>query len=240
MLPGLLRLVPHVSQVSVAATVTEAVLSRHACRAFTSRPVASELVRRLLDTARYAPSGGNLQPWIVHVLNGAALARFRAMMAPKVRDFPVGRSAAYEIYPRSLIEPYRTRRFKVGEDMYSLIGIARSDRPARIKQFARNYDLFGAPVGLFVFLDRTMSSPQWSDVGMFLQSFMLLAREQGLETCPQEAWATWHEEVSAFLGIAPNLMLFCGLALGYGDYSQPINALRSDRAGVEEFATFHE
>jgi nitroreductase len=231
---------PHVPKVNVAATVSEAVLSRHACRAFTDRPVASELVRRLLDSARYAPSGGNLQPWIVHVLSGATLSRFRAMMAPKVREFPLGRSAPYHIYPSNLIEPYRTRRFKVGEDMYSLINIARSDRPARLNQFARNYDLFGAPIGLFVFLDRTMGPPQWSDVGMFLQTFMLLAREQGLETCPQEAWAAWHEEVSAFLGTAPDLMLFCGLALGYGDYSHPINALRSDRAGVEEFATFHD
>ncbi|HEX4241395.1 MAG TPA: nitroreductase [Steroidobacteraceae bacterium] len=225
---------------SAAATVTAAMLSRHTCRAFTDRPVDAAVVRRLLDTARFAPSGGNLQPWIVHVLSGGSMARFRALMAPKVAEKPLGGTAEYHVYPPSLGEPYRSRRFKVGEDMYALIGIARDDRPGRVRQFARNYGFFGAPVGMFFFLDRSMGTPQWSDVGMFMQSLMLLAREQGLETCPQEAWAAWHEEVSTFLGVGPELMLFSGLGLGYGDYSAPINRLRADRAAVEEFARFHE
>jgi nitroreductase len=228
------------STAAAAATVTDAILTRHSCRAFLARPVDPMLVRKLLETARFAPSGGNLQPWIVHVLSGDSLARFRSMMAPKVQASPLGGAAEYDVYPPNLKEPYRSRRFKVGEDMFGLIGVKREDKAARIRQFARNYDFFGAPVGMFFLLDRTAGAPQWSDVGMFLQSLMLLAREHGLETCPQEAWAAWHKEVGEFLGVGPELMLFCGLALGYGDYSAPINRLRSDRAGVDEFASFHE
>ena len=161
-----------------AASVTDAILSRHTCRAFTSRPVEPGIVREMLDIARFAPSGGNLQPWIVHVLSGGSMARFRAMMAPRVLASPLGGNAEYNVYPPKLGEPYRSRRFKVGEDMYALIGISRGDRLARVGQFARNYDFFGAPVGMFFFLDRSMGAPQWSDVGMFMQNLMLLARER--------------------------------------------------------------
>jgi len=161
-------------------------------------------------------------------------------MAPKVATAPLGGPAEYHVYPPDLKEPYRTRRFKVGEDMYAHIGVKREDKPGRVRQFARNYDFFGAPVGMFFFMDRIMGPPQWSDVGMFMQSLMLLAREQGLATCPQEAWSGWHQEVSGFLGVGPELMLFCGLSLGYAEQAAPINRLRADRVPLDEFAQFHE
>jgi nitroreductase len=225
---------------NAAITVTDAVLSRHSCRAFTSQAVDLEVVRGLIASARYAPSGGNLQPWSVHVLSGDSMARFRAMMAPKIEAAPLGKTSEYHVYPPNLKEPYRSRRFKVGEDLYGHIGITRGDKAGRVAQFARNFDFFGAPVGLFFLIDRTMGPPQWSDLGMFIQTLMLLARERGLETCPQEAWASWHEEVTGFIGASAEMMLFCGLGMGYGDYSAPINRLRSDRAPLEEVATFHE
>jgi nitroreductase len=228
------------TQMSIAATVSQAVLSRHSCRSFSDRPVNRETVRNLVEAARYAPSGGNLQPWIVHVLSGDSLARFRRLMAPKIEAAPLGGDSEYHVYPANLKEPYRTRRFKVGEDLYGHIGIARENKAARIRQFARNFDFFGAPVGMFFLLDRSMGPPQWSDLGMFIQTLMLLAREQGLETCPQEAWAAWHKEVTEFLDVSPEFMLFCGLALGYGDYAAPINRLRSERMALGEFAHFHE
>ena len=196
-------------------------------------------VRRLLDTARFAPSGGNLQPWIVHVLSGSSMARFRAQLTPKFLANPLGGSAEYHVYPPDLKEPYRARRHKNGEDLYRLIGIPREDKAARHRQFAQNYNFFGAPVGMFFFLDRTMGPPQWSDLGMLIQTLMLLAREQGLETCAQESWAIWHREVGEFLSVPPTMMLFCGLALGYGDYSAPINRLRTERAALDDFVTFH-
>jgi nitroreductase len=223
-----------------AECVTDAILSRHSCRAFTARTVEPETLRQLLETARFAPSGGNLQPWNVHVLCGESMRTFRAQLTPKFLATPFGGSAEYNVYPPQLKEPYRSYRYKCGEDLYGHIGVTREDKPARYRQFARNYDFFGAPVGMFFFLDRAMGAPQWSDLGMFIQNIMLLARERGLETCAQEAWAVWHREVSEFLGVGAELMLFCGLALGYGDYSAPINRLRTERTSVQGFTTFHD
>jgi nitroreductase len=228
------------SVTAAAFSVSDAILSRHSCRSFTAQPVAAESIRRLLETARFAPSGGNLQPWIVHVLSGASMERFRAQLTPQFLANPLGGSAEYHVYPPELKEPYRSRRHKNGEDLYRLIGIPREDRAARHRQFAQNYNFFGAPVGMFFFLDRIMGPPQWSDLGMLIQNIMLLAREQGLETCPQESWAIWHKEVAEFLGVDLNLMLFCGLALGYGDTAAPINQLRTDRAAFDEFAVIHD
>lgn len=221
-------------------SVSDAVLSRHSCRSFTAEPVDAATVRLLLDRARYAPSGGNLQPWRIHVVSGGSMARFRAQMTPAFLAKPFGGAAEYHVYPPELKDPYRSRRHKCGEDLYAHIGVRREDKPARYRQFARNYDFFGAPVGLFFFLERTMGPPQWSDLGMFIQTLMLLAREHGLESCAQESWAIWHKEVSEFLGVEPSWMLFCGLALGYGDYSAPINRLRTDRSALDEIAVFHE
>ena len=225
---------------SAAFGVSDAILSRHSCRSFTAQPVDMAGIRKLLETARLAPSGGNLQPWIVHVLSGTSMARFRAQLTPKFLANPLAGSAEYHVYPPDLKEPYRSRRHKNGEDLYRLIGIPREDKAARHRQFAQNYNFFGAPVGMFFFLDRTMGPPQWSDLGMLIQNIMLLAREQGLDTCAQESWAIWHKEVTEFLKIEPTLMLFCGLALGYGDAAAPINRLRTDRAAFDEFAVFHD
>lgn len=216
--------------------VTDALASRMSCRAFLPTPVPESTVRAILDAARQSPSGGNLQPWRVYAIAGAPLAEFVALVRSRLPTHPRGEGAEYEIYPTGLWEPYRSRRFKCGEDLYATIGVARDDKPGRLRQFARNFEFFGAPVGLFFCIDRRMGPPQWSDVGMYMQSVMLLARAHGLHTCAQEAWSAWHRSVGEFLGLPPELMLFCGMALGYRDESAPINRLRTDRAPLEEFA----
>lgn len=136
---------------TAAATVSEAIRSRHSTRGFTQQPVDAAVVRDLLEIARFAPSGGNLQPWIVHVLSGASLAAFRAFMAPQLNAMPMGEQTEYPVYPPELKEPYRSRRRQCGEDLYALVGVARDDRSGKLRQFARNYDFFGAPVGMFFF-----------------------------------------------------------------------------------------
>jgi nitroreductase len=216
--------------------VSEALASRMSCRAFLPTPVPEATVRAILDGAKQSPSGGNLQPWRVYALSGEPLREFLALVRSKIPMHPRGEGSEYEIYPTALWEPYRSRRFKCGEDMYATIGVAREDKLARLLQFARNYEFFGAPVGLFFCLDRRMGSPQWSDLGMYMQSVMLLAREHGLHTCAQEAWSVWHRTVGEFLQLPPELMLFSGMALGYRDESAPINSLKTDRAPLEEFA----
>jgi nitroreductase len=219
--------------------VTDAILSRMSCRAFLDTPVPKDTLREILETAKQAPSGGNLQPWHVHVLADGRLREFVALIRSKLPAQPQGEGAEYDIYPPNLKEPYRSRRFKCGEDLYATIAIGRADKPRRLAQFARNYEFFGAPAAMFFAIDRSMGADQWADIGMFMQNIMLLARERGLHTCPQESWASWHRTVTEYLGLPAELMLFCGLAIGYCDESAPINRLRTDRAALEEFATFH-
>jgi len=217
--------------------VSTAIDTRMSCRAFLGTPVAQSVVRQILETASRAPSGGNLQPWHVHVLTGAPLAEFVELIRGKLASRPAGEGTEYDVYPPALHEPYRSRRFKCGEDMYATVSIPREDKLLRLVQFARNYSFFGAPVALFFSIDRRMGEAQWADLGMFMQSIMLLAREQGLHTCAQEAWAVWHRTIGEFLSLPEEHMLFCGMSLGYRDESAPINALRTERAGVGEFAT---
>ena len=217
--------------------VSEALATRMSCRAFLPTPVPETTVRTILDAARQSPSGGNLQPWQVCALAGDPLRDLLARVKSKLRLHPRGEPPEYDIYPPALWEPYRSRRFKCGEDLYATIGVKREDKLGRLLQFARNYEFFGAPVGLLFFLDRRLGPPQWSDVGMYMQSVMLLAREHGLHTCAQEAWSVWHGTVREFLGMPQDLILFSGMALGWRDESAPINALRTDRAPLEDFAT---
>lgn len=218
--------------------VSDALKSRITCRAFLPDPVPETTVRRILDVARWSPSGGNLQPWRTYVFAGDALATLKAAVAEEMKTTPMGHPPSYEIYPADLKQPYHGRRKKCGEDMYATIGVAREDKPGRYAQFRRNFEMFGAPVGLFVYLDRQMGPPQWSDVGMFLQSLMLAAREEGLHTAPQEAWAMWEAAIRKATGAPDDLFFFCGVGLGKMDETAPINGLRTDRAEVDEFADF--
>lgn len=218
--------------------VSEAINSRITTRAFLDKPVSGDVLRQILETAKRAPSGGNLQPWHVWVLAGEPMARFKALIKEKMAVTPRGEGTEYSIYPPELKEPYKARRFKCGEDMYATINVPREDKFGRLLNFARNFEFFGAPAAFFFAIDRQMQQGQWADLGMFMQSVMLLAREHGLHTCPQEAWAIWHKTLGEFLPIAPELMLFCGMGIGTMDEAHPINRLRTERAPLAEFATF--
>ncbi|MBI1212437.1 MAG: nitroreductase [Alphaproteobacteria bacterium] len=220
--------------------VSEAIDTRITTRAFLDKPVPAGMLRAILETAKRAPSGGNLQPWRVWVVTGAKLAEFKAIIKERLPSHPRGEGTEYHIYPPDLKEPYKARRYKCGEDMYATINVPREDKVGRLLNFARNFEFFGAPAAIFFAIDRTMQQGQWADLGMFMQSIMLLAREHGLHTCPQEAWAIWHKTLGEFLPVPPELMLFCGMGIGYMDETHPINTLRTERAPLSEFATFLE
>jgi nitroreductase len=213
--------------------VTDAVRRRKSIRAFLDTPVDDAVIAELLATASWSPSGGNVQPWRVYVVNGDAMTRFRAFIADRDIELP-----AYDIYPPKLTEPYRTSRFRNGEALYATIDIPRENKAARLEQFAKNHDFFGAPAAIFCFIDRQMGRPQWSDLGMFLQTFMLLAQEAGIDTCPQEAWAVYEQAVTEFVGAPPEQRIFCGVALGHADWDHPVNTLQTEREPLESFATF--
>jgi nitroreductase len=219
-------------------TVTEALKARISVRAFKPDPVPESLVREILDVARWAPSGGNLQPWKVIAVAGAARDAVSALAKQALMANPAGEEGDRPVYPPKLWEPYRTRRFKVGEDMYALLNIPREDKPARYAHLARNFDFFDAPVGLFFVIDGRMGHAQWAHLGMFMQSIALIAIERGLATCMQEAWARVRRTLHAHFALAPEEMLYCGMALGHADEAAPVNRLRSERVEVDGFATF--
>lgn len=220
--------------------VSEALATRKSVRAFKTDPVPRGTVMELLAQAARAPSGGNLQPWRVYALIGEARDELVRRVAEARKVHPMGEVPEYHIYPLQLTEPYRTRRFRVGEAMYATMNIPREDKTARLKAFARNWEFFGAPVGLIFTIDRQMQQGQWADLGMFMQSVMLLAREKGLHTCPQEAWAVWHRAIREYLAVPENEMIFCGMAIGYADETAAVNNLVTERAPLEEFATVRE
>jgi nitroreductase len=217
-------------------TVTEALKKRVSIRQFLPRPVDVGLVREILDVARWAPSGGNLQAWRVIAVAGEereAVVRLAAESgATYAPDSPDGRP----VYPPNLWEPYRTRRYKLGEDMYALLGIPRSDRQGRLAQWARNYQFFGAPVGLFFVIEERLGHAQWAHLGMLIQSIALAATERGLGSCMQESWSALRGPLKAHFNLAGDEMIYCGMALGFPDPAAKVNSLRSERVAVDEFA----
>lgn len=215
-------------------TVTEAIATRRSIRAFTDQPVDRAVLTRVLEKAQRAPSGGNTQPWHGIVLTGAPLQRLFDRVA---QDLPKGRAAfapEYHVYPPELDGNYELRRRGVGEDMYGALQIPREDKTARLMWFARNFQAFGAPVLMLVHTPKYMGPPQWSDIGMWLQSIMLLLREDGLDSCPQEAWAVYAPQIREVVDIPDDHTFFCGLAIGYRDPDDPVNQFRVARAPIDE------
>ena len=223
------------------AAVDAAITSRRSLRAFLPTPVPRETIEAILAVAAHAPSGTNTQPWKVHVLTGAAqLALSHDIRA--AYDDPVQRAThteQYAYYPTEWRSPYIDRRRKVGWDLYSLLGIAKTDKQRMHEQHARNYAFFDAPVGLMFTIDRVMQQGSWLDYGMFLQSVMVAARARGLDTCPQAAFTQFHRIIARHLGLGDDQTLVCGMSLGYADMSAIENTLVTEREPVSGFAQFH-
>ncbi|MEH6477874.1 MAG: nitroreductase [Sneathiella sp.] len=214
----------------------EAIRSRKTVRQFTDKEISKETVLEILEIAKWAPSGGNLQPWNVQVLTGDPLKKLVSTIAERHQNAVV-EEPEFETYPPNLKDPYKTRRRVVGQALYELIGVPRHDTPGKIRQLAKNYEFFDAPVGLFFVMERDMEIGQYTDLGMFMQNIMLLARDKGLHTCSQLAWARWPETLCQFLEVSDEQRVFCGMALGYADKDAIINELQSERAALEDFVT---
>ncbi|MFL2697859.1 MAG: nitroreductase [Gammaproteobacteria bacterium] len=214
--------------------VSEAVESRRSTRAFLDKAVQNSTIERLLEKSSRSASGGNLQPWKVSVINNEIMGKFLDFQ----KNWSEPETPEYDIYPKGLKEPYRTSRFNVGMEMYSLLGIGRDDHEARTQQMLENFVFFGAPAAFFCFIDKQMGRPQWSDLGMFLQTFMLLAEEEGLSTCAQEAWSMKPQSVKEFCQIDEDLILFCGMSIGHKDVDAKINQLKTDRRPLKEWVDF--
>ena len=224
--------------------VDGAILSRRSIRAFTSQPVAKEVVAELLAVANRAPSGTNTQPWKVYVLQGAS----RTELADKVcavHDAIRGNPSLaaeyqeeYDYYPQKWVSPYIDRRRENGWSLYGLLGIGKADKDKMHAQHQRNYRFFDAPVGLMFTMDRVMGRGSLVDCGMFLQNIMVAARGRGLDTCPQAAWNGFAKIILPHIGATSDEMLVCGMALGYADHAAIVNTLTTPRVPVEQFTNW--
>lgn len=218
--------------------VTHALQTRMSTRAFRPEPLDYAVLHSILDAARWAPSGGNVQPWKVEVVAGAARAELIAAVNAAAAIDGASQEGAFPIYPAELWEPLVSRRNEVGKAMMGQLGIERGDVDARIAQAMRNFDFFGAPVGLFFITDDRFGHGQWAHLGMLMQSVALAATERGVATCMQEAWAMRRQTLREFFDLAEHEVVYCGMAMGYADLDAPVNRFRSTRVEVDEFTTW--
>jgi nitroreductase len=219
--------------------VIDALRQRKSTRAFLDKPVERERIIRILRAARHAPSGTNAQPWQVAVVSGRRKMELsRALGEAFLQQGPGDMD--YQYYPVDWHEPYKSRRVACGAQLYSAVGIDRREKERRLSQWAANYRAFGAPVILFFFLDPVMQKGSFLDYGMFIQSVMLAALEEGLATCPQAALGQYPQLIKEFLGYSQESILICGMALGYEDKDAPINQYRTPREEVTVFTRFFD
>lgn len=216
--------------------VYDAVRTRRAVRGFTDEPVRKEVLARVLAAAARAPSGANLQPWHVYVVSGAPLIEMKKRAAERIAVGDEGDEREYEMYPPELGSPYRERRFAAAAQRYAALGIRRDDRDARARAVAANWSCFGAPTLLLCYIGRDMGPPQWADLGIYLQTVMLLLRAEGLHSCPQMAWSVYRRTVADVVGPPDRLVLFCGMSIGYAD--DTTGHARIERAPLHETVTY--
>lgn len=222
------------------ASVEEAIASRRSVRAFLPTPVSRQEVEEILRVASRAPSGTNAQPWKVYALSGQRRQELSAAILAVYNDpqAAAAHTEEYDYYPRQWVSPFLERRRKVGWDLYGLLGIKKGDQARMHAQHARNYEFFGAPVGLIFTIERVMGQGSLMDYGMFLQNIMIAARARRLDTCPQAAFLPFHRIIRRLLDIAEREMVVCGMALGYADPRAIENRLLTEREPVAGFAQF--
>lgn len=219
--------------------IIEAMEARQSTRAFTSSNVAQADIEQILNSAARAPSGANTQPWQVAVTRGKTKQRISdALLAARTAGSKA--NPDYDYYPTVWREPYRKRRVLCGKALYTALGISKDDKTRQQQAWENNYRFFGAPVGLFFFIDRALNKGSWLDVGMFIQNVMLAAIGHGLATCPQASLADYPQTVRDILGMDEQYLLICGMALGYADLSHPVNQYRLSREPQESFSNWFE
>jgi nitroreductase len=222
-----------------AAAVDAAINTRQSVRAFLPTPVARDTVEMLLKLAARSASGSNIQPWRVRVIGGAIKDRLeKAIFDAVARDGFEPYQREWNYYPVNWREPFHGRRRKIGWDMYSLLGVAKGDFEGTQRARMRNYEFFGAPVGMIFTLDEDLEIGSWLDLGIYLGSLMIAARGHGLHTCPQAAFADFHTIIRAQLGIPEKEVIICGMALGHIEPDAPVNRLATERAALADYASF--
>lgn len=227
----------HFHDISV---VDRNIIGRRSTRQFLPNPLPRVLVEEILRVARHAPSGNNIQPWCVHVVEGDKRDALCARVCAEFDGGPETVGREYEYYPTEFFEPYLARRRRTGWDLYGRLGIAKGQQAAMQRQHRRNFELFDAPLALVFTIDRRLAQGSWLDYGMFLQNVLLAACARGVDSCAQAAWIDYARAVGEVLDFAPEEQLVCVVALGYGDPEAAVNSLVTERCTLEEFVRFHD
>jgi nitroreductase len=218
--------------------VDAAIKRRCAARSFTSRPVAKQTITEILDVARFAPSGANIQPWRVYVVAGTKRTEISRALLQAHEEARDQHASEYQYYAATLPEPYSSRRDQFGRLFYGSLGIQQSDVIGRARQTSKNYEFFGAPVGLIIAIDRRLQVGSWLDLGMFIQNVMIAAGARGLQTCPQETFAKYHALLRTLLPIPPEEIVVCGMSIGFGSDENVSAGSLMPKVAVGEFAQF--
>jgi nitroreductase len=214
--------------------VTQAVTTRRSIRAFLDKPVDLATLTRVMDTARWAASGCNYQPWEASIVTGQALKDLQA----RITTTPP-QKAEYDWTAPGQEPAYTARLHAVSAGMFGAMGIAREDGAGRMAAMMKNAVSFDAPAVMFVYFPRLMKEAQWSDTGMWLATVALLLREEGLDSCFQEYMALYADVIRDFLGIdKERYMFFCGMAIGYRDGQAPVNNFERERVPLGEQVKF--
>ncbi len=214
----------------------EGIETRKSFRAFKSVPVTQGTIERILKAAGRSPSYTNTQPWEVAVVTGKKKEELSRILREKAEsnvtpnpDLPTPRTWPAELEKRA--REHGARRFKA-------LGIERENEQQRKDMRLRNFDFYGAPCVLFVFMDSSLSSWSIFDMGLFAQSLVLAAHSLGLGSCLQAALAGYPDVVREFLGIPKTKLLVIGISMGYPDLEAPINKYQSTRAGLDDFVSW--
>lgn len=226
----------------ITKIVDDNIKARRSIRAFLPKPVAKQDLLDLLEVSGRAPSGTNTQPWQVYVVTGDKKKAISDEIVSIFNDPDALKehTEEYCYYPSTWIDPYISRRRKVGFDLYGLLGLGKGDKEKMQAQTARNYTFFDAPVGIFFVIDRVMQQGSWLDYGMFIQNVMLTAKARGLDTCPQAAFTQFHRVIAQHLDLKPEQQLVCGMSLGYADTTKIENTLVTERVAAQSYAHFME
>jgi nitroreductase len=212
--------------------------ARYSARKFLAESVAEPTLRRILELAQCTPSWCNTQPWQLVITRGAATARFRDAMYAHARSG--ARAEPDFAFPAAYEGAYRDRRKVCGVQLYQALGIGKDDRAAAAEQALENFRLFDAPHVAILTTEERLGVYGLLDCGLYVQSFLLAARDCGVDTIAQAALASYPGLIRSHFGLSPERKVVCGISFGYADARHPIHSYRTERTPVEQAVRFVE
>ena len=217
----------------------KAIEKRYSVRGYLNKNVEKDTVKNILEVAKRAPSGVNSQPWKVYVVMGETRDNLVKEACENIDKGNIEKEQ-YQVYPTERPDWYRARQRASGFALYGALGIGKEDKDKRMAQARKNYEFFGAPVGIFITVNNTVGPNGWGHVGHFVQNICLAAVDAGLATCLQEAWAGFPNLIKKHINYGDDEILWCGIALGYEDPEHPANSFRTEREEFESYAKILE